>query len=113
MQMTAQIGPSIHIKGTITAEEPLTIAGHVEGSITITGYALTVAADGHIDAETVGDTIVIDGRAKGRLSAATRILVQQTANVTGELSAPAITVIEGATVHGRIDTGTRKAVQPR
>ena len=110
MQTTAHIGKSIHIKGTITAEEQLTIAGHVEGSIAITGHALTVAPDGRIDAETVADTIVIDGTAKGRLNAMTRIVVRATASISGDVSAPAISLAEGATVHGRIDTGVRKTV---
>ena len=33
MDTTAQIGPSIHIRGQITAREPLTIAGRVDGTI--------------------------------------------------------------------------------
>ena len=106
--MTAHIGTSIHIKGTIAAEEPLTVAGQVEGSIIVTGHALTVTQTGRVDAEVVADVIVIDGTAKGKFNAATRITVHETATVIGEISTAALAVAEGATVHGRVDTGVRK-----
>ena len=38
MLTTAQIGAAIYIKGTITAGEPLAIAGRVEGSTAVTGH---------------------------------------------------------------------------
>ena len=65
----------------------------------------------HVDADAAADTIVIDGTAKGRLHANTRITLRETATVNGEISAPALSVAEGATVHGRIDTGLRKAAR--
>jgi hypothetical protein len=33
MTPTAHIGPTISIKGEVMSEEPLTIAGHVDGSV--------------------------------------------------------------------------------
>jgi cytoskeletal protein CcmA (bactofilin family) len=108
MSTTARIGKSIHIKGTLTAEEPLVVAGHVEGSITVTGHPLSITQEGNVDADAVADTIVIDGAAKGRLHANTRMTLRETAKVVGEIVAPALAVAEGATVQGRIDTGARK-----
>src|SRR5262245_7633486 len=106
--MNTQIGKSIQIKGTVTAEEPVTIAGRVQGSIAMAGHTLTVAADGHIDVEAVADTIVLDGTAVGKLNATTRMLIHQGATVTADLSAPTLAITEGATIHGRIETGARK-----
>lgn len=111
--MSTQIGPSIRIKGTLTAEEPVTIAGHAEGSITIAGHALTVAFEGRIDAETIADTIVIDGAANGRLTAAARFVARQTATITGHVAAPSVHVADGATINGRVETATRKPTAPR
>ncbi len=108
MSTTARIGKSIHIKGTLTADEPLVVSGHVEGSITVTGHALSITQEGHLDADAVADTIVIDGAAKGRLHANTRMTLRETATVIGEIIAPSLAVAEGATVQGRIDTGARK-----
>jgi cytoskeletal protein CcmA (bactofilin family) len=101
---TACIGKSIHIKGTITAEEPLVVAGHVEGTISIAEHALSITADGRLDADAVADTIAIEGTAKGRLQATTRMTLRETATVIGEIVAPSVSMAEGATVQGKIDT---------
>ena len=108
MPTTACIGKSIHIKGTITAEEPLVVAGRVEGALTVTGHVLSIAPEGQVDADLVADTIVIDGMVKGRLRATTRLTVRETATVIGEIVAPALAVAEGAMVQGRIDSGSRQ-----
>ena len=41
MQATSIIGQSITITGNITADEPLTIAGRVDGTVSIPGHSLT------------------------------------------------------------------------
>ncbi len=100
---TACIGKSIHIKGTITAEEPLVVAGHVEGTISIAEHALSITADGRLDADAVADTIAIEGTAKGRLQATTRMTLRETATVIGEIVAPSFSMAEGATVQGKMN----------
>jgi cytoskeletal protein CcmA (bactofilin family) len=111
--MTACIGKSIHVKGTITSDEPLMVAGRVEGSISVNGHALTITQDGNVKADAAAETILIEGAANGRLSATTRMILRATSTVTGEILAPALAVAEGATVHARIDTGARKGAVPR
>jgi cytoskeletal protein CcmA (bactofilin family) len=109
MDTTAGIGPSIHIKGDVTASEPLTIAGRVDGTIAVDGHALTVAAGGHVQASVTAHTIVIGGIVNGRLSAGARIVVRETATIEGDLSAPAVSFADGATVHGKVETAARRA----
>ena len=46
MSNTAHIGPTISIKGEVTSEEPLTIAGHVDGSVEVAGHVLTIVEGG-------------------------------------------------------------------
>lgn len=108
MTTTAYIGKTIRIKGTITADEPFTVAGTVEGTVTVSGGALTVTAEGTLNADAKADTILVEGTAKGTLTAATRVTLRNTANVTGEIHAPVLAVAEGATIHGKINTGGRK-----
>ena len=107
MDAIAQIGPSIHIKGEVTAQEPLTVAGHVDGTIQVSGHTVTVAAEGRINATIDADAIVVAGRVKGRLQAGSRIVIRDTAAVDGDLSAPRIGIAEGATVHGKVETAAR------
>lgn len=109
MSMSAGIGQSIRIKGEVTAQEPFLIAGHIDGSIAVQGHTLTVAEGATVDATVSADTAVIQGNVKGTLSAATKILVQPSANVEGELSAPTVSVADGATIHGKVQTTKPKA----
>jgi cytoskeletal protein CcmA (bactofilin family) len=108
MNTAAQIGTSIHIKGEVTASEPLTIAGHVDGSVQVEGHPLTIAEGGHVRANLVAHTIVVSGSVHGNLNASARISITKTATVEGDLSAPAVGLAEGATLHGRIETAVRQ-----
>ena len=108
MDSIARIGSSIQIKGEVTTREPLVIAGNVEGSVDAEGYALTLDPGGRLDATVIAETLVVAGAVKGSLTAETRIVVKDTATIEGELSAPAISLAEGASFQGKIDTGDRK-----
>jgi cytoskeletal protein CcmA (bactofilin family) len=103
MNTVAHIGRSIHIKGEVTAKEPLTIAGSVSGTIDLSGFALTVTEEAKLDADIMAHTIVVAGTVSGRMIADGRIVLQHTATVTGDVEAPALTVHEGAVVQGRLD----------
>ena len=108
MESVARIGPSIHIRGEITASEPLTIAGHVDGTIEVTGHPVTLAAGGRIKATVTADTIIVGGTVNGRLNGRARIIVEDTANIEGDLSAPKVSFAAGATVKGRVETAARR-----
>jgi cytoskeletal protein CcmA (bactofilin family) len=109
MNGTAHIGPTISVKGEVTSQEPLTIAGHVEGSVEVVGHALTIAEGGKATASLLAATIVVSGAVRGSLCANDKIVVSETAVIEGDLAAPAVRVADGAEVQGRIDTGDRKA----
>jgi cytoskeletal protein CcmA (bactofilin family) len=108
INMSAGIGQSIRIKGSITAQEPFLVAGHVEGTIEVSGNTLTVAEGANVVATISADTVVVQGTVNGATMAATRIVVQATAKLEGEFSAPSISVADGAIVHGRIETTGKK-----
>src|SRR5690348_16060870 len=94
MTTGAHIGPSIRITGEVTAEEPLTIAGQVKGKVLVKGHPLTVTEDARLDADISAHTIIVSGAVKGHLSADGRILVEQSAQVEGDVSTPSLRVIE-------------------
>ena len=106
--MSAGIGQSIRIKGEITAREPFLVTGHIEGTIEVDGHTLTIAEGANVAATATADTVVIQGTVKGAMSAASRIVVQPSAKIEGEFSAPSINIVDGATVQGRIETTRRK-----
>lgn len=108
MPPTAYLGPSIHITGEVTAAEPLVIAGSVDGTITLSDHALTIVAGSRIHADVVAGSILISGNVVGCLKASARIVAEQSAAIEGSLSAPAIMVIDGAQVQGKVEVGSRR-----
>jgi cytoskeletal protein CcmA (bactofilin family) len=108
MSTSAHIGASIRIKGEVTASEPLTIAGNIDGSVEVQGHAVTIMESGRLTATVQADAIVIAGNVSGLLNAVTRVSVRDTAVIDGDISAPAVSLAEGAIVHGRIETAGRK-----
>jgi cytoskeletal protein CcmA (bactofilin family) len=108
MTTTAYIGKTIRIKGSVTADEPLTVAGTIEGTVSVKGHPLTITAEGRVQADVVADIILVEGTAKGSLTAESRMTLQATAHVTGEMHAPVLSVAEGATLEGKVNAGPRK-----
>lgn len=109
MDSSALIGPSIHIKGSVTAHEPLTIAGHVDGTIDVSGHKLTVMQAARITADIMAHTIIVAGTINGSIIADGRIVVEPTAAIDGAISAPSISVEEGAQLHGRCEIAGKRA----
>ena len=95
------LGPTVRIKGELTASEDLVIHGQIEGSI---GPAprVTIGPDAHVKAGVIADVIVVEGRIDGDLKAQVSIAVRPSANVRGNLEAPVVNIAEGATFNGGV-----------
>ena len=113
MSAMSLIGRTISIKGEVTSQEPLTIAGHVDGSVEAAGHILTIAEGGRATATLLAETIMVSGAVQGSLCANDKIVVSETAVVDGDLTAPGVRVADGAQVRGRIDTGKRRPTEVR
>jgi cytoskeletal protein CcmA (bactofilin family) len=104
MSTAALIGPAIQIKGQVTAREPLTIAGRVDGTVSVDGHSLTIVAGGHISANITAPEIVVGGEVNGDIDATVRITVRETARIEGDMNAPKVSVADGAKYRGRVRT---------
>lgn len=110
MQATSIIGRSITITGDITADEPLTIAGRVDGTISIPGHSLTIDDAGQVNGDLQADAVIVSGHVTGSVVATSRIAIRGTAIVDSNLSAPVLRVEDGAEVRGTLDIeGTKTA----
>jgi len=101
MQHGAHIGPSVVVKGEISAKEPITVSGRVEGTIDAPGYVVTIEAGAHVSADVSAAGIVVAGTVTGSLVAEERIALRPGADVKGDLSAPRLVVDDGACVSGK------------
>ncbi len=110
---SATIGPSISIKGDLTGEEDLLIQGHVEGKIDLKQNNVTVGKNGRIKADIYAKLVTIEGEVDGNLFGQDQIVVRGTANVRGNISAPRVSIEDGARFKGGIDMGGKTGDQQR
>jgi cytoskeletal protein CcmA (bactofilin family) len=110
MEIAARIGPSIRIKGDVHSGEPLVIAGKVDGNIEVSGHSLTIEPGGSVEATVSAHTIVVSGSANGILTASAKVIIKDSAKIDGDISAPSVTLAEGAIFNGRIETVRKKAL---
>jgi cytoskeletal protein CcmA (bactofilin family) len=101
MQHGAHIGPSIVIKGEISAKEPLVISGRVEGTISAPGSVVTIEAGAHVTADVEAAGIIVSGTVQGSLVAEERIALRAGADVEGDLTAPRMAIEDGACARGK------------
>ena len=104
------LGPTLYFKGDLSAEEDLLILGRVEGSITHT-QRLTVGPQGTVKANIHAQLIIVEGTVDGDLQADKSVFVREGAKVVGNIFAPTVSILEGASFSGRIDMDGKKAGQ--
>ncbi len=106
-------GQSIVIKGDISGGEDLVIAGRVEGSITLNGRVLTLAAGSHVVGEIEAGTVVVSGKVNGKVEATDRLDIESTAEVDGTLSTSRLIVADGSQITAKVEMPARTAARPK
>ncbi len=106
-------GQSIVIKGDISGSEDLVIAGRVEGSITLNGKVLTLAAGSHVVGEIEAGTVVVSGKLEGTVEARERLDIKSTAVVDGQLSTALLIVADGSQITAKVEMPAPGAQRPQ
>ena len=96
------IGPTVVIRGAVTAAEDLLVKGRIEGFIDHS-QSITIHAEGTIAAEVKAQEVLVEGTVDGNLYGTRRVQIAQTGKVTGNVYAPRVGVVEGASFKGAID----------
>ncbi len=104
---TCVIGAKTRIKGEITGDENVTVDGNVEGTIKIT-RDLRVGPSGTVRANVVAQSIVVAGELFGDCQASQRVHIEATGKITGNIRAPRVVIVEGATFRGNSDMSRRE-----
>ena len=99
----ATIGASITVKGDVSGDEDLMIQGRVEGKIKLSKHNVTIGPDGSVKADVHGRTVVVEGQVEGDLRGKDQIILRHTARVEGSISAPRVTLEDGAVFRGGIE----------
>lgn len=101
--MITTIGKGTTIKGTIHADEPITIAGIVAGDLIATNQAVSILEGGRVDGTITARRLAIHGRADGRVIALELVRVHQSAIVRADIAVPRIAIEDGASFNGSVE----------
>jgi cytoskeletal protein CcmA (bactofilin family) len=101
------VGAKTQVKGEITGSENLVVEGVVEGTIRITGD-LRVAPGGVVKATVSAQSVLIAGELVGDCHATQRTEIQASGRLTGNIRAPRVVIVEGATFRGNSDMSPRQ-----
>jgi len=97
------LGPSVTLRGELTATEDLAIEGQFDGTIHLRDHCLTVGAQGEVKAEIEASRVIVQGAVTGNITARERIEIRKTGRVMGDLVAPGIAIEDGAYFKGSIE----------
>ena len=96
------IGAKTQVKGEITGSENVVVEGVVEGTIRITGD-LRIGPGGVVKATVSAQSVLIAGELVGDCHATQRAEIQASGRLTGNIRAPRVVIVEGATFRGNSD----------
>jgi len=98
------IGPGMRVIGDCETEGTLRIEGSVEGTVRA-GKAVVIGKDGSVHGDVFTQDAVIGGSVKGTIVAESRLELQATCLIEGEIRARRIKLDEGGRVNGNVYTG--------
>jgi cytoskeletal protein CcmA (bactofilin family) len=98
------IGTNTFVNGNLEGDEDLTVEGRVEGSITLS-KTLTVEVGGVVRANINVRNAVVSGILVGNVTAQESVHVTEQGRVVGDISAPRVILVDGASFRGNIDMG--------
>ncbi len=96
---TIEINAEMHGSLSFKDQVDLKINGHFTGSLDVRG-TLTVGGQAEVEADILGDNVVIAGKVKGNVGAAKMLTLLPTAVLVGNISAPKLNIVEGAIFQG-------------
>jgi cytoskeletal protein CcmA (bactofilin family) len=100
------IGAKTTFKGEISGDEDVLVEGSVEGEIRIT-RDLRVGSGGVVKATVAAQSLIVSGEVVGDCECMTRVEIQSTGRLTGNIRAPKIVIAEGAMFRGNSDMSSR------
>lgn len=110
-QVISIIGPGMKIVGDCDTDGAVRIEGVVQGNIRA-GKAVVVGKDGRVEGDIFTQDAVISGTVKGTLRAESRLEVQSTSRIDGEVQAGRMQLEEGALLNGTIQMGKGAGQEP-
>lgn len=107
------IGPGMKVIGDCETDGTIRIEGVVQGSVRA-AKAVVIGKDGLVAGDVVTQDAVVSGRVKGTLTAESRLELQATCEIEGEVRTRRMQLEEGAVLNGTVEMGVASAdARPR
>ena len=103
----ATVGASVSIKGEIRGSEDIVVDGQVEGRIDVPGHMLTIGPTAMVQADVNASVVIVFGSVIGSVTALEKAEIRKTALVEGAITCGCLSVQEGATIIGQVETTNR------
>ncbi len=100
------IGPGMKVVGDCTSDGTIRVEGSVEGSVRA-GKAVVVGKNGFVDGDIVTQDAVVSGRVRGTLTAESRVELQSTCQIEGQVVARRMQLEEGGILNGTVQMGEK------
>ena len=97
------IGAGLKIQGEITGDSDLVVEGEAHGRIRMVHGRVTVAANGHVNADIEAVEISVEGSVQGGLKASDRVRLGPSSRVQGSVMTPRIAIEDGARLRGKVE----------
>jgi cytoskeletal protein CcmA (bactofilin family) len=99
----ACIGRSMTIKGEVSGNEAIFIAGRVEGTISFAENRVTIGRDANVAANIAAKELVIMGKVHGNVDCADRLDIRSEGVLMGDVLTHHFSVEEGAVLKGGVE----------
>jgi cytoskeletal protein CcmA (bactofilin family) len=107
-EVESLIGERTHFEGTLKCEGAIRLHGTVQGEIQ-SASTIIVEERAHVTARLTGAQVTIAGQVDGQIYCEGRVEIRPTGRVTGEISAGALIIHEGAYFDGNSRMATSAA----
>lgn len=105
------IGPGMKVIGDCETDGTLRIEGSVQGSVRA-GKAVVVGKDGVVLGDIVTQDALVSGRVEGIVTAASRLELQASSRIDGEVHTARLQLEEGAVLNGTVQMGRSGQAAP-
>jgi cytoskeletal protein CcmA (bactofilin family) len=105
------IGPGMRVIGDCETDGTLRVEGRVEGMVRA-GKAVVVGKDGSVHGDLITQDAIVGGRVDGTIVAESRLELQATCVVEGEIRARRLKLDEGGQISGTVQVGDIKTTSP-
>ena len=94
------LGRDTEIEGALTFNETIRVDGRIKGKLISSKGTVIIGENAVIEADVQVGVAIIRGKVNGRVEAAQRIEIYAPAQVSGDISAPTITIDSGVVFNG-------------